>query len=289
MKLLSGFSAILRVSLLTVALAAVFGLSASAARPGFPASADIIVIDSPNLHCADTVAVFSPSGQKAAREIPTVFLLHGRSGNWSNWGMKMDLQALSDKTGWRFICPDGFINSWYFNNADSSKMQWRTFFWEECWPMLEKRYGLNPEKTFITGLSMGGHGAMNLFLDYPERFRGAGSMSGVLDLTYSSNSAVEIPQILGMKNINRCCKESAIWRLENLSRLGPAEYSRKVIVVTCGTEDQSFYAASNSFASRCRDLGLRFISMYSPGRHSWDYWTYILPYHLGWFKEAMTE
>ena len=70
----------------------------------------------------------------------------------------------------RIICPDGFYKSWYLNNANPALMQWRTFFWEECWPEMDRRYGLKADKTFIDGLSMGGHGAMNLFLDHPERF-----------------------------------------------------------------------------------------------------------------------
>jgi S-formylglutathione hydrolase FrmB len=35
---------------------------------------------------------------------------------------------------------------------------------------------------FITGLSMGGHGAMYLSAKHPELFSAAGSMSGVADM-----------------------------------------------------------------------------------------------------------
>lgn len=245
------------------------------------------VIESLNLHCNDTVAVYSPAASQSVRNLPTLFLLHGYSGCWRDWSEHMDLQALCDKTGWRIICPDGFYRSWYLDNANPAEMQWRTFFWEECWPLLDGKYGLAPSSTFITGLSMGGHGAMNIFLDHPERFRGAGSMSGVLDLRYSSGSKDSIAAILGRKSIEKCDDQSAVWRLEKYASLGKSAIEDKLIVVTCGVQDQTFCPASRLFESRLESLGIRYVSMYSQGRHNWEYWPYILPYHIGWFSELL--
>ena len=95
------------------------------------------MFDSPNLHCTDSVLVFSPSAEK---DLPTLFLLHGFSGKYSDWSRHTDLQAAAESSGFRIICPDGFYKSWYFNDANPANMQWRTFFWEECWPELDKRY-----------------------------------------------------------------------------------------------------------------------------------------------------
>jgi putative tributyrin esterase len=51
---------------------------------------------------------------------------------------------------------------------------------KEFIPEMYKRYDLNPETTFIDGLSMGGHGAINVFIDNYDKFKAAGSLSGVL-------------------------------------------------------------------------------------------------------------
>lgn len=251
------------------------------------AAPEIEIIESENLHCNDTVAVYSPTGFSIQKNLPTLFLLHGYSGCWRDWGDHMDIQALCDSTGWRIICPDGFYKSWYLDDADAEKMQWRTFFWEECWPMLDAKFGLDSANTFITGLSMGGHGAMSLFLDHPELFRGAGSMSGVLDLRYSSGSKDLIASILGRKSIEKCDDQSAVWRLESYASLGKTVIDDKIIVVTCGAQDKTFCPASRIFESRCTLLGIKHVAMYSEGVHNWDYWTYILPYHIGWFSELL--
>lgn len=249
------------------------------------------VIESPNLHCNDTIAVYSP--QNAGKDIPTLFLLHGWGGNYSDWGSNTDLQAVCEEFGFRIICPDGFHDSWYMDKTDSTQMKWRSFFWEELWPLMDEQYGLLDDRTFIDGLSMGGHGAMNIFLDHPDLFRGAGSMSGVLDLRHSGGSRELIPPMLGAESIEDpvCDAQSAVNRIERILEIcGPSAKmggeDSKAIVVSCGSIDKTFLPATQEFAARCDELGIACLALYSPARHRWPYWTWVLPYHLSWFKEA---
>ena len=151
-------------------------------------SQEVIVINSNNLKCNDTIRVYSPKAISKNKDVPTLFLLHGWSGSYKDWGNKYNLQEIADNYGFRIITPDGFYNSWYLNNFDSTKMQWRKFYDEEFFPLIKDKYSLKPEMTFITGLSMGGHGAINIFMDNPQNYRTAGSMSGVLDLFTLSSS-----------------------------------------------------------------------------------------------------
>lgn len=268
--------------------AIVFALAAFASA--ICAQPSIEVIESPALlHCNDTVAVWSPGADAALRACPTLILMHGYGGKWSDWGSNTDLQALCNRTGWRIICPDGFHDSWYMDNADPAQMQWRSFFWKECYPALDAKYGLDPQKTFVAGLSMGGHGAMSLFLDHPELFRGAGSMSGVLDLRYSSGSKEQIAKILGRKSIEKCDDQSAVYRLERLAALGPEQVKTKLLVIGCGTEDNTFYPASRLFEAKCRELGINHTSFYSRGMHRWPFWTYLLPHYITFFDELMLQ
>ena len=244
------------------------------------------VLPSELLGCNDTLLVYTPSAHTGEKSLPTVFLLHGYSGNYADWRSHMDLQDLSDRTGFRLICPDGFYAGWYLDQADPQAMQWRSFFWKECWPLLDSHYGLAPDRTFVTGLSMGGHGAMNLFLDYPERWRGAGSMSGVVDLAFSSGSKNMIARMLGKADISECADQSAVNRLDRIKERCP-DWADKLLVITCGTEDNTFFGASTGMAARCREMGLRHIALFSPGRHNWTYWTWVVELHLRWFAESL--
>ena len=141
---------------------------------------------------------------------------------------------------------------------------------------------------------MGGHGAMNIFLDHPELFRGAGSMSGVLDLRHSGGSKFLIPPMLGATDIEDplCEAQSAVNRLERVKEACGDDAlpgGGKLLVVSCGTLDKTFLPASEEFAARCRELSLDCILLLSPARHRWQYWVWVLPHHLDWFRESLTD
>lgn len=244
-------------------------------------SQELIVIQSANLTCNDSVRVYTPQNLSGTDTIPTLFLLHGWSGNYKNWGDKYDLQTISNKSGFRIITPDGFYNSWYLNNTNPDKMQWRTFFDKELFPLMKKKYNLTPATTFITGLSMGGHGAINLFMDHPHLFRSAGSMSGVLDLQFTSLKNTELVKVIGDKT-ERLESESAINRLDTLAGL------EKPIIVTCGYDDV-YSKSAEAFSEKCREKKIPHVLLLTPGTHSWKYWGYALDEHLNFFRKLLDK
>ena len=240
-------------------------------------SQELIVIESVNLKCNDSVLVFTPKGYypDKAGETPALYLLHGWSGNYRNWGDKTDIQAMSDKYGFIIITPDGFYNSWYLNNVDKDKMQWRTFFDEELYPLIKLKFNLNPEKTFITGLSMGGHGAINIYMDDTTRFKAAGSMSGVLNLHDTRLKETQMAEVLGpyAKENGQYDLHSAVNRLESIKG------GKDILLISCGAQD-GLAQSSRDFSKRCDELKIPYMLMISPGVHSWPYWIYMLDQHL---------
>ena len=255
---------------------------------------ELIVIESPNLHENDSILVFIPQQFQAnyAAEYcveccgepdpaPALFLLHGWSGCYRDWSNNTDLQKVADDSGFIIICPDGFYDSWYVDADDPYKRQWRKFFDKELYPTIMEKYSLSPDKTFITGLSMGGHGAINLFLDDITRFRGAGSMSGVLDLNYEKGR-LGLEGLIGpyVPENKRHDAESAINRIDR------AQGTDKLMLISCGYSD-SLYGASASFCERCREQGIPYIALFSPGTHSWKFWDYTLQLHLWYFTRIL--
>lgn len=247
-----------------------------------------IIVKSNNLKCNDTVLVYTPSIANTStkstldRNIPALFLLHGWSGKYSDWSRRANIQHYADKYGFIIITPDGFYNSWYLNNQDRSKMQWRTFFDKELYPLIMEKYNLTPEKTFITGLSMGGHGAINIFLDDTTRFRAAGSMSGVLNLQHTRLKETQINQVLGDYTSENPLfdKNSAVNRLDKIAGC------KKMMVISCGAQDP-LAKSSIEFSKRCDSLGIANTLIMSPGVHSWDYWRFALDLHLFLFNKYL--
>ena len=231
----------------------------------------------------ETAQAENPGETQAAEERPS-------TGPWTQFHNTM-LAQNEDYVGW-IIIEDTKINypivqfsdnSWYLNNSDSSQMQWRDFFHKELYPLMQEKYDIRPESTFITGLSMGGHGAVNIFIDNPDKFRACGSMSGVLNLQLTSLKDKEVKKIVGDKT-ERYDSESAVVRIASVAEKLKKE--NKPIIVTCGYGDV-YSICSEEFSDKCRELSVPHILMLSPGVHSWTYWGFALEEHLFLFSKIL--
>ncbi len=261
------------IVLLLITFLSLFGTNKSIAQEQF-------IIESEYLMCNDTILVFTPANMN--KETPAVFLLHGWSGTYNSWSKMANMQEVSDKYGFIIITPDGFYNGWYLNNIDSTKMQWKTFFDKELYPFIKQKYNLNPERTFITGFSMGGHGAINIFLDNTTRFKAAGSMSGVLNLNIPWIKKIQINEVLGTYSPNNILynSNSAIDRLDSIKG------SKKMLVISCGAQD-GLAKSSREFSERCDQLKIANTLIMSPGNHDRNYWIFALDLHLFLFQKEL--
>ena len=135
----------------------------------------------------------------------------------------------------------------------------------------------------ITGLSMGGHGALTLFMQNPERFRAAGSMSGVMHLRSSSVSG-SIAKKIGPKTQANSNWEnySVLYNVDKLAAAG------KPIIVNCGAQDY-LVKVNRDFAAKCKAQNVNIVYSESPGKHERDYWKLTLPGQLMYFRQFVNK
>ena len=136
----------------------------------------------------DTVAVFSAKMRRdipalvvvpdggVGRRMPVLYLLHGFGGSYTTWQNITDLRPLADACGMIVVCPDG-ANSWYWDSPLDPASQFETFVAQELPDWIDARYLTIPsrEGRAVTGLSMGGHGALWVALRHKDRFGEAGT------------------------------------------------------------------------------------------------------------------
>ena len=144
------------------------------------------------LNVASTVNVILPEsnqgiGMNASKDevLPKVlYLLHGYSDDHSIWMRRTSVERYAANQNLAVIMP-AVNHSFYCNEAYGEKY-W-DYVSEELPETMQSflRLSDQPEDTYVAGLSMGGYGAMRLALTYPERFAGAGSFSGAVDLAGS--------------------------------------------------------------------------------------------------------
>ncbi|MBP5681697.1 MAG: prolyl oligopeptidase family serine peptidase [Bacteroidales bacterium] len=232
---------------------------------------------------ADTVQYYLPSSLQDGERYPLVVLLHGYGGSFRQWPSIANLQYFSDEFRFIIACPDGFKDSWYIDSPLKKGENYATFFRETIIRTLRDSLPVDASMMFISGLSMGGHGALRLFMENHEMFRAAGSMSGVMDLTASSVTA-SIAKHLGKKSADNT-KWKAYSNVYNIDRLKAAG---KPIIVNCGSQD-FLIEANRKFAKACAEEGIDIVYMESPGKHEKSYWALILPEQLRFFNKFVNK
>ena len=244
---------------------------------------DQLTYKSKNLPENDTVWVFKPQQYQSGQTLPLIFLLHGYSGNYKQWDSIMDAQKYADEFGIIIVCPDGLFNSWYLNSPVKSNWQYESFFFDELYPDILKKYTPDKQKIFITGLSMGGHGAMYLFIQKPELFAGAGSTSGGIKLS-DGYGKWELAGLLGNP-----AKDDEIWQkysvIDNIERL---KGNQKPIIFDCGASD-FFYASNNELKQKCDSLKLNATYISQPGAHNRVYWAKSIRQQFTFFKSKINQ
>lgn len=240
------------------------------------------IISSEIIPAPDTVWVFPPTEYTSGKEYPVVYLLHGWSGNYQQWSNITDIQAYADKYGFIIVCPDGFYDSWYLNSPENIDWQYKDYFFQSLLPFINKKYSVDKSKVFISGLSMGGHGAFYLFSQRPDIFLSAGSSSGVLDLRHQQGN-YGLARILGKysEKPDQWKQASVVSNLLNIKK------SNKPIIFDCGTGD-SFYDVNNRFRQLCDSLKIPATYISQPGKHNADYWKKSIPFHFDFFNNIIT-
>ncbi len=244
------------------------------------AAQEEIILTSEYLPAPDTTWVFVPGNHSAGDSLPALIMLHGYSGNYKSWHQLIDAQKYADKYSFMIICPDGFYDSFYLNSPNKKEMQFARFFFENFIPALKKKYPIYHDKLFINGLSMGGHGAMYLFLQRPELFCSAGSSSGVLHLRYSGLRNYCLKEHLG----DYATHKEEFDAFSAVNMLPVLKGSNKEIIFDCGTSDH-LYKANNLFREKCDELGIKATYISQPGKHNAEYWRKSIDYHFDFFSK----
>lgn len=216
---------------------------------------------------------------------PVLYLLHGADGCYNDWSRKADLHRLADQYKVIIVCPDG-QDSWYFDSPIDPKMQFETYVSKELVSYIDSHYRTlaNRYMRAITGLSMGGHGALFLAFRHPDVFWSCGSMSGNMDITQFTDRW-HIRARLGNyeDNPQRWHDHAVINQLDKVKNcpLKPAQN----ILIDDGLND-IFIKNNIAIHDKMVEMGIDHDFTMRPGRHSWTYWVNSLDYHMMFFDKA---
>lgn len=252
------------------------------ATPIFAATIDTLDVYSSKMEKYIKTIVVKPDSYEVLSGFPVLYLLHGHGGSYNGLIKKSpQIMELADLYEMMIVCPDGGLDSWYWDSPIDSTYRYETFISKELVSCIDKRYKTIPsrESRAITGISMGGHGALYVAFRNQDTFGACGSISGGVDIR-------PFPNNWGMsKYIGKQSEHPEYWEKYTVIKLlYLLTANRLKIIIDCGSDDFLFQANEKLHRMLLyRGIPHDYISR--PGAHNWQYWENAIKFQILFFKE----
>jgi S-formylglutathione hydrolase FrmB len=244
--------------------------------------------------------VYLPAGYDAgatkrpAQSYPVLYFLHGLGDNEQTlfnsggWTLLDDLRQQHKIGEFLIVAPEGG-RTFYINSADGS-VRYSDFFLQEFIPLIESKYRVSKGRgnRAISGISMGGYGALRFAFSHPEMFSAVSAQSAALitetpqELDTAAKSGAPMGKLLATVFGNPI--DVAHWRENSpfvLANRNQAALRRVAIYFNCGQDDN--YGFEKGAAALHEQLQKEKVAHEYhpyPGDHS-------LEYFLAHFTEVM--
>lgn len=263
-------------------IAFLIGLALTLARPARAASraecqaAPSAILGHPVGYCA----ILPPSyDADKTRRFPVLYFLHGLGENEqiliTSGGMTLIEDLWQSGQLGEFIIVTPAAGSSFYINSFSGRVRYEDFLMQEFFPFIEKRYRIRPGRQTrgISGVSMGGYGALRMAFRHPALFNAVSAHSAALveDLPAAITDDPLLLRALG--GAFGSPPNAAFW-----DRNTPFVFARTgdlaglKIYFDCGADDELGFAAGTRALDKL--LTSRHIPHEEhiyPGGHSWDY------------------
>jgi S-formylglutathione hydrolase FrmB len=237
--------------------------------------------------------VFLPASFDASKSqrYPTLYFLHGLGANEQTlinigaWNMVENLREEGRVGEYIIAAPDGGAS--FFINSQDGRQRYEDFFIREFVPMIERQYHATADRAHrgLSGMSMGGYGALRFAFRYPELF---GSVS-----VHSAALLEHVPSVSpGVGGRSMAMATTVFGRvfgspfdLGFWNRNSPLTLARQAqglkqikIYFDCGLQDDfGFDAGAKQLDEVLKARGIPHEFHLYPGRHDWTYFSAHLP------------
>lgn len=251
--------------------------------PSFAAKVDTLLVKSPSMNKEVQVIVVTPDAAlgKKAMACPVLYLLHGHGGDAKTWiGIKPNLPQIADEKGIIFVCPDG-KDSWYWDSPKNPSFRYETFISKELVKYVDEHYKTiaNRKGRAISGLSMGGHGAMWNAIRHKDVFGAAGSTSGGVDIRPFPKSWNMAKQLGDLASNKQVWDEHTV--VNQVDKLANGDLT---IIVDCGEAD-FFLDVNKDLHNRLLERKIDHDFITRPGGHNGGYWSNSMDYQILFFDK----
>ncbi len=231
---------------------------------------------------------FPGSEQEEIKEFPTLYLLHGILGNYTDWVSGTCIQRWAEEKNLAVVMPSG-ENGFYVDQEEEHR-NYGEYIGKELVEITRKMFPLSAKKsdTFIGGLSMGGYGALRNGLKYHGTFGCIAAFSSALILDGIEKRTNSHPlfaerrdyaeRIFGDLEKVKGSDMDPAWLASQLKEAGQ---ELPKIYMACGKDD-SLLGANRKMRDFLRSLGADLTYEETPGGHEWDFWNAQVKKAVDW-------
>jgi S-formylglutathione hydrolase FrmB len=232
--------------------------------------------------------------RRPAQSYPVLYFLHGLSDNEQTlfnsggWTLLDDLRRQHKMGEFLIVAPEGG-RTFYINSADGS-VRYSDFFLHEFIPLIETKYRISKGRSnrAISGISMGGYGALRFAFSHPELFSAVSAQSAALitespqELDTAARSGAPLGRLLA--TVFGSPIEVQHWKANSpfvLADSNQAALRRMAIYFNCGQDDNyGFEKGAAALHGQLQKEKVEHEYHPYPGDHS-------LSYFLAHFTEVM--
>jgi S-formylglutathione hydrolase FrmB len=236
-------------------------------------------------YCVDLPASYDAKSARSPDRYPVVYFLHGLGDDeqtlfkTGGWTLIDDLRRQKKIGDFLVVAPQGF-RSFYINSADGRE-RYSDFFLREFLPHIEKKYRVRVDREgrAVSGVSMGGYGALRFAFAHPELFSSVSAQSSALitqspsELNLAAGSGAAIVGVLSPVFGNPI--NVAHWQQNNvfeLARKNRVTIRKLAIYFNCGqSDDYGFERGAAMLDSQLTEEGITHEYHAYPGDHSLNY------------------
>jgi S-formylglutathione hydrolase FrmB len=264
--------------------------------------AECVSLPSKILERAVPYCVLLPPSYDAekTRRYPILYLLHGLGDNEEflvhSGGMNLveDLWEQHQLGEMLIVTPAGGVS--FYINSNDGKRRYEDFFLQEFMPGVEKRYRAQAGRGSrgISGISMGGYGALHIAFQHPQHFVAVGAHSAALieklpNITTENSRQMSQLRVLGPAFGSPF--DAAFWNQNDPVRIAhAANLAGLKIYFDCGSEDDyGFDLGAETLDKMLTSRHIAHEFHLYPGGHDWIYFAAHLPALLEFEFHAFTS
>jgi S-formylglutathione hydrolase FrmB len=233
------------------------------------------------------------------RHFPVLYFLHGLGDNEQflvhsgAWNLVEDLRERGELKDFLIATPNG--GAGFYINSRDGKNRYEDFLLQEFFPFIEKRYRVSPGRAnrAISGVSMGGYGALHLAFRHPQLFSSVSAHSAALidKLPNFLGGVQQSPRSRVLGGTFGSPPDPTFWDQQSpIAIARSANLAGLKIYFDCGDQDDYGFDAGATALDKvltARHIAHEF-HLY-PGRHDYTYFAAHIPESLKFHSQLFAN